>query len=725
MKKTIYPLIIALLFAICVPSAAFAADWNGVTEEEITKGVIYKKILRYSGGAFSMLHVVECDTDNAAASFGVMTASSGASYLETTKKMAENNNAIAAVNGDFFNTGSKRTNMLGVVYQDGELVSTPSKDVWATVALTDAGNILMDYFGFSGSITAPNGASYELYQINKMPSTLGAVNMFTPKWGATVTLGENMQALLIKDGIVRERITAPGEISFGDNDTMLVTNYSINQFFDNFAAGDEVKIEYAVTGTNEKITEAVGGNTVIVADGKKASFTHDATGYAQRTAIGINKEGTKLYLVVAEGRQTAYKGFTQSGFAEALIELGIYRAVNLDGGGSSTMVTKNEISGTTEIRNNISSQRSVSTAVGLFNKLPYVGDVVSGVCIPSNDTVFDGDCLDIYYKFYDSNSHTIYADGVTVTTSNDADVAEGSRVYFNGGGNRTVYVTYGGVTASAEVYVIDTVASAEIYPESLTIANGATASVSVTVWDKEGRKAYVRPENVKWISSGVSVNNGTVSYGTGYVCADFGTAKAYCSVNGGKAPRNTFVKNEFMSGNTLGTHIKVSAGSGGYSTIADMIRVLNFEYTLAGADYLYMLNSPAIKDLSYISAQGFSKKTVDNTLIMTINSSTGSINTANQLAELASLKNISQKNVIIITQKPLSALAETEREMFLKCAESAAENGKNIFFVYEDANAHAFTENGIHYVGCKKNSDGAAGSTADFYISGDNISYSF
>lgn len=723
MKKIFYPVITALFLASAFSVSASAAEWRKETKEEITDGVFYKRIMSYDGGAFSLLHVIECDTKNPAASLGVMTAEAGASYLETTKAMAEKNNAIAAVNGDFFNTGSKRTNMLGVVYQDGELISTPSKDVWATLALTETGNILMDYFGFSGKVTAPAGASYELYQINKMPSTLGAVNMFTPNWGATVTLAENMHALLIKDGIVTARITVPGEVAFGDNDTILAVNHSINPFLDNFSVGERVTIEYSLTGTNEKIAEAVGANTLIVADGQRASFTHDTGGTAQRTAAGINKDGTKLYLVVAEGRQTVYKGFTQKGFADALIELGCYRAVNLDGGGSSTIVTRDEISGNVSIRNNLSSQRSVSTSLGLFNKLPKSGDIVKGVCKPADKTVFSGDSIEIYYTFYDSNSHTVNGMAVTVESSNPNDAVSGQNVQFNGGGARTVSVTAEGVTASAEVYVIEEVASAEIYPANLTVAEGGEGTVSVTVWDSEGRRAY--PRNINWISSGVTVNNGRVSSGTGYIGADFGAVKVFCGVNGGEAPANVFSKNKFMETSREGTHIRISAGSKQYSTIADMIRVLNFEYSLAGADYLYMLNTPLVKDISYISPDTFSQRAIDNTLIMTINSSSGSIKTANQLAEIMKLKNIAEKNLIIITEKSPSALHETERELFLESLKSASEAGKNIFVVYEEATSQSYTENGVWFIGCKPNrgADDSDGRTVDFYISGDSISY--
>lgn len=56
-----------------------------------------------------------------------------------------------------------------------------------------------------------------------------------------------------------------------------------------------------------------------------------------RTAIGILPDGTWILLVV-EGRQRAATGFTIMQLAEYMQQLGCVQALNLDGGGSSSMV---------------------------------------------------------------------------------------------------------------------------------------------------------------------------------------------------------------------------------------------------------------------------------------------------------------------------------------------------------------------------------------------------
>ncbi|MGQ0285718.1 phosphodiester glycosidase family protein [Pasteurellaceae bacterium 22721_9_1] len=57
-----------------------------------------------------------------------------------------------------------------------------------------------------------------------------------------------------------------------------------------------------------------------------------------RTMIGLDKQHNWLYFVVVEGRQLTYSGMTMDELSELANKLQLTEAVNLDGGGSSTMV---------------------------------------------------------------------------------------------------------------------------------------------------------------------------------------------------------------------------------------------------------------------------------------------------------------------------------------------------------------------------------------------------
>ncbi|MCE9645052.1 MAG: SH3 domain-containing protein [Chloroflexi bacterium] len=85
---------------------------------------------------------------------------------------------------------------------------------------------------------------------------------------------------------------------------------------------------------------AFAGDRVVVQNGIVVKNLA-ATIPQPRTALGLNKNGRWLTLMVVDGRQDGYsEGVTFPELGELLISYGVYTGVNLDGGGSSTMVMK-------------------------------------------------------------------------------------------------------------------------------------------------------------------------------------------------------------------------------------------------------------------------------------------------------------------------------------------------------------------------------------------------
>jgi len=87
-----------------------------------------------------------------------------------------------------------------------------------------------------------------------------------------------------------------------------------------------------------RVYSAISGDRMIVLQGKPASGPDDSE-REPRTAIGLNKNGRWLYLVVVDGRQPFYSaGISFADLAQLLVDQGAYTAMSLDGGGSSTLV---------------------------------------------------------------------------------------------------------------------------------------------------------------------------------------------------------------------------------------------------------------------------------------------------------------------------------------------------------------------------------------------------
>lgn len=79
------------------------------------------------------------------------------------------------------------------------------------------------------------------------------------------------------------------------------------------------------------------------AEADKVGCTQDIfDGKHPRTMLGLDEKNNQLYLVVVEGRQLLNRGVSLNELAYLAKNLGVTRAINLDGGGSSTMVVGNK-----------------------------------------------------------------------------------------------------------------------------------------------------------------------------------------------------------------------------------------------------------------------------------------------------------------------------------------------------------------------------------------------
>ena len=85
-----------------------------------------------------------------------------------------------------------------------------------------------------------------------------------------------------------------------------------------------------------------------------------------RTALGLDATGQRVTLVVVDGRQPGFsEGLSEYELAELLCELGCRDALNFDGGGSSIMLTNNQIVNHPSESN---GPRPVPVIVGVRNK---------------------------------------------------------------------------------------------------------------------------------------------------------------------------------------------------------------------------------------------------------------------------------------------------------------------------------------------------------------------
>jgi len=89
---------------------------------------------------------------------------------------------------------------------------------------------------------------------------------------------------------------------------------------------------------------AISGTTMLVRWGQVVSGLAKETELNPRSAVGLDKVKKKLILMVIDGRQPGYsEGATLAETAALLISYGAYEGMNLDGGGSATLVMQSRL----------------------------------------------------------------------------------------------------------------------------------------------------------------------------------------------------------------------------------------------------------------------------------------------------------------------------------------------------------------------------------------------
>ncbi len=90
-----------------------------------------------------------------------------------------------------------------------------------------------------------------------------------------------------------------------------------------------------------KVYNAISGTKLLVWNGDPLDDLGDTP--HPRTAVGLNRPGNTLIIIVVDGRQPGYsEGATLTEMAELLLDHGAYTGMNLDGGGSTTLVVADE-----------------------------------------------------------------------------------------------------------------------------------------------------------------------------------------------------------------------------------------------------------------------------------------------------------------------------------------------------------------------------------------------
>ena len=96
------------------------------------------------------------------------------------------------------------------------------------------------------------------------------------------------------------------------------------------------------------LKECTGGGVILLEDSQIVG--RGSTSRDPRTAIGYTSANV-IWILTVDGRHKGTEGITYSEMSTIFFDIGCEAAVNLDGGGSSQMLTRNSLTGALEMRN--------------------------------------------------------------------------------------------------------------------------------------------------------------------------------------------------------------------------------------------------------------------------------------------------------------------------------------------------------------------------------------
>lgn len=405
--------LVMIIFFMIVTSNVFAAN-KLLFKEPIAPGVIrYKyEITKYKKNA--QANVVTVDLNNP--HIKINTVAGGGTYTNkaTVSQMADRTNAVALVNGDFF-TMQLQGVPLGASIIDGDMKSSPAvlTDIWS-FGIDENNTAFIDSTKFVGSITAPNGKSYPIdglnktfywYQPSKEYSHESKIQMYDSFWSSKSrgdkTAGE---VLLSEDNVVEQIVYRKNiDMKIPKGKKILQVSGGSERFVrENIKVGDKVQINTNIE-PNRNWKMMIGGHALLVENGAIKKYTKDVTsigGIRARTAVGISKDGKTVYIVSCEGRTKRSAGLSLNELSQFMLDLGAFKAMNLDGGGSTAMAVRNlgDIKRTrvTNPERN-AAERKVVNGLGVFNTTTNTG-VISDVKFESDLNTIVGEQINLKLK---------------------------------------------------------------------------------------------------------------------------------------------------------------------------------------------------------------------------------------------------------------------------------------------------------------------------------------
>ncbi len=500
------------------------------TAQNLSPSAAYYNYLTDANGVKESAHIIIGDLSRGATVAG---AELGSGFGKRGKVSSlkddpeSENRLIAAANADFFSTSTGVP--MGVYVADGRYIS--SSDGLMGFGVHEDGRVVFGTVGDSVSIISGEG-NYEVTYFNKYTTIYGAY-LLNSDFGEKTRLASGISAteyiiayegeFLLGEsifGTVAEIRTSneSAEIPAGHAVLVVPDEFEKSELYKTIEVGDELEIKISVNDEFKGIVSAVGGGDVLLRGGEITDTLTDdpiETARNPRTAFGVTADGD-FVIAVVDGRRSGYSsGVKLTALAEMMRDIGCTDAINLDGGGSSAIVSF--VDGAKLLNKpSDNAERSVPNAIALYENREAASALhtlefscenpllLCGVDIPLSLALKDSAGEVIPFEFNSENTVFTYDElfGKAEFTENGVVFTAGD---FSGVGKITAEVDFDGeiITSDLFIKVTDSIDFLGL-AENIIIAD-ADAEKSVEILAMLGEKEVYFGDKASVLSSNADI----------------------------------------------------------------------------------------------------------------------------------------------------------------------------------------------------------------------------
>jgi hypothetical protein len=386
----------ALLTCGSLPIASGTPVRPAMMGEPVAPGVTYRTFAVDTARGKVNVHVVNVDLRRRGVWAGLLYPGAVADR-EPATRMAQEQDAVAAINGDFFDiTEDQHPGVPATDAPSGPAVADrralkaavppaqrfgwplpPGGDNEEVFGVGIDGVARTGRLSLRGRIRTPRG-TLPLRGLNQYALPEDGIGVFTPQWGrasrARAACGTDdyraapctpdTREVTVHDGLVETASDTLGAGAIGADDLVLVGRGVGAEKLRTLRPGTPVHVEWSLTSTSPvPFAFALGAHRLLREHRPVPGLDTDTP--EPRSAVGISDHGHTLRLLATDGREDS-SGLTLRELADVLASLDCDQAAYLDGGNSTTLVTKDPDSGLPVVRNRLENgQRPVPNGIAI------------------------------------------------------------------------------------------------------------------------------------------------------------------------------------------------------------------------------------------------------------------------------------------------------------------------------------------------------------------------